>query len=102
CSRNFGVPAPSSTGKTASCRLTIGSATSAGLMRKRNEDRFLVQHLTWFDTDRLKETALVIVADGLGGYEGGDKAATIVISQVGASLGALLVNSLHSPSDAPT
>ena len=100
CGRNFGVPAPSaSTGKAPAppCRLTIGGATTAGLVRKRNEDRFVVQHLTWSDMDRVRETALIVVADGLGGYEGGDKAAAMVMSQVGASLGAQLVNSLNSP-----
>jgi PPM family protein phosphatase len=76
------------------CRLDLGSATSPGKVRDRNEDRFLAQHLTWSDPQRYREIALVVVADGMGGYEAGDVAAAMVMSQVGSSLGALLVSAV--------
>jgi serine/threonine protein phosphatase PrpC len=104
CGKLFGVPlfslppvppaAPQA--QLVTCRLNIGSATSAGKVRKRNEDRFLVMHLNWSGPDKYHDVALVIVADGLGGYEGGEKAATMVMSQVGAALGSLLVNLVNS------
>src|SRR5438105_1002820 len=61
------------------CRLDIGSATSPGRVRDRNEDRFIVQHLTWSDPTQYREIALVLVADGLGGHEAGDRAAAMVM-----------------------
>jgi protein phosphatase len=75
-------------------RLDIGSATSPGRVRERNEDSFLVQHLTWFDLDQCLESALVVVADGMGGYAAGDEAARLVVRAVGSYLGALLVSAL--------
>ena len=101
CGKMFGVPPPSGTVNLPPpkpCRLTIGSATSPGKVRTRNEDRFLVQHLTWSDPDKYREIALVIVADGLGGYEGGEKAAAMVMGQVGSTLGALLVSAVSGQS----
>src|SRR5262245_34020425 len=83
------------------CRLTIGSATSPGKVRTRNEDRFLVQHLTWSDPEQYREIALVIVADGVGGYEGGEKAAAMVMSQVGSTLGAQLVSAVSGQGTTP-
>jgi protein phosphatase len=85
-------PAPAAAMRT--CRLDLGSATSPGKVRDRNEDRFLVQHLSWSDPKRYREIALVVVADGLGGYEAGDVAAAMVMSHVGSSLGALLVSAV--------
>lgn len=101
CGKMFGVPAAPAAARPAPvpavpCRLTIGSATSPGKVRKRNEDRFLVQHLTWSDPDKYREIALVIVADGLGGYEGGEKAAGMVMSQVGSTLAAMLINAVNN------
>jgi protein phosphatase len=76
------------------CRISIGSATSPGRVRERNEDRFLVQHLTWAEPDHYREIALVIVADGVGGEAAGDRAAAMVMSQVGSYLGALMVSAV--------
>jgi protein phosphatase len=95
CGKPFGVPVvPAPAAATRTCRLDIGSATSPGKVRERNEDRFLAQHLTWSDPQRYREIALVIVADGMGGYDAGDVAAAMVMSQVGSSLGALLVGAV--------
>jgi protein phosphatase len=75
-------------------RLEIGSATSAGRVRTRNEDSFLVQHLAWSNRGERHEVALVVVADGMGGHEAGDRASGLVIRTVGGALAALLSGAL--------
>ncbi len=104
CGKMFGVPAVPKAAKPAPahpCRLTIGSATSPGKVRKQNEDRFFVQHLTWSESDKYREIALVIVADGVGGYEGGEKAAAMITTQVGSALGAMVVNAMSEQAQSP-
>jgi hypothetical protein len=56
-------------------RLDIAGVTSIGRERSRNEDSFLVQHLTWSELNQNHQLALVIVADGMGGHAGGDESA---------------------------
>jgi protein phosphatase len=70
-------------------RLDIGGATSSGCVRPRNEDSFLVQQLAWANLDQRHEAAIVVVADGMGGYEAGDQASALVIRTVGGSLAGL-------------
>jgi protein phosphatase len=77
------------------CRLDVGSATSPGRVRKRNEDSFLVQHLSWSNLDRRRELALAVVADGLGGHEAGDLASGMVVRLIGAGLAPLLQGALN-------
>jgi protein phosphatase len=84
-------PAPAA---GAVCRLDIGGATSTGLARKRNEDSFLVQQFTWCNLDQRHEVALIVVADGMGGHDAGDKASHIVIQAIGAALMPLLTGAL--------
>jgi protein phosphatase len=76
------------------CRLDVGSATSPGRVRSRNEDSFLTQHLSWCNLDRRRDSALLVVADGLGGHEAGDQASGMVIRIVGAALTPLLHEAL--------
>jgi protein phosphatase len=85
------VPAPPA---ATACRLDIASATHRGKVRERNEDCFLVQHLTWSDLDICHETALVVVTDGLGGHQGGDQAARLVIRTVGSAMAGVLAGAL--------
>src|SRR5437899_108721 len=49
-------------------RLDVGAASSAGRVRKRNEDSFLVQQLAWSNLDERHDVALAVVADGMGGH----------------------------------
>jgi protein phosphatase len=59
-------------------------------VRDRNEDSFLVHHLTRSNLDRRCEAALVIVADGMGGHGAGDRASDLVVRVVGGVLTNLL------------
>ncbi len=71
-------------------RLEVGSATSVGHVRRRNEDGFLVQQIAWSDVDGFQEVVLLALADGMGGYEAGHQASRLVIETVGATLAPLL------------
>lgn len=85
------TPQPTSVGPP---RLDIGSATSTGRVRNRNEDSFLVQHLVFSTLDDCHEVALLVVADGMGGHDAGDRASGIVIRSVGSALAPLLGGAL--------
>jgi protein phosphatase len=63
-------------------------------VRGRNEDSFLVQHLAWSNRDERHELALVVVADGLGACQAGDRASGVVIRTAGETLSALLCGAL--------
>jgi protein phosphatase len=75
---------------SATVHFEVGGATSAGRVRTRNEDSFLGQLLLWSGHERRGETALVIVADGLGGHEAGEEASAMVVRSLGGALLALL------------
>jgi predicted Zn finger-like uncharacterized protein len=75
-------------------RLDIGAATSSGCVRPRNEDSLLVQHLAWSNLDQRHEAAILVVADGMGGYEAGDQASALVVRTLGGSLAGLLAEFL--------
>lgn len=77
-------------------RLDIAGVTSIGRDRSRNEDSFLVQHLTWSDLNQNHQLALVIVADGMGGHAGGDQAARLALRTIGLILAPLLTNALST------
>src|SRR5262249_26596896 len=104
CGETFTVQPPAFTSKPASTepiprtagslRLDIAGVTSIGRERNRNEDSFLVQHLTWSDLNENHQLALLIVADGMGGHAGGDQAARIALRTVGIALAPLLTSAL--------
>jgi protein phosphatase len=71
-------------------RLDVAAATTPGVVRERNEDCFLVQHLAWAHRDRRHEVALLVVADGMGGHGAGDEASGQAVRAVGGGLAALL------------
>jgi protein phosphatase len=77
-------------------RLDIAGVTSIGRERSRNEDSFLVQHLTWSDLNENHQLALVIVADGMGGHIGGDQAARLALRTIGTTLAPLLSAALST------
>ncbi len=57
--------------------MEIFAATHCGMVRKINQDRYLA-------CDLGNGTALVAVADGLGGHAGGEIAAQIAVESLGA------------------
>jgi serine/threonine protein phosphatase PrpC len=85
----------------AAYRLDIGSATSPGRVRTRNEDSFLVHQMSWSNLERRRDLAAIVVADGLGGHEAGDQASGMVIRTIGASLAALLPGALSGQVPGP-
>ena len=101
CSQVFTFRQPAAAPKTAvkpppgPCRLDVGCASSRGRVRDRNEDSFLVQHLRWMNLDDWHEAALLIVADGMGGYQAGERASRTVIQAVGGLLMPLLTATLE-------
>ena len=60
-------------------RLEIASWTSIGIVRTGNEDAFALIHSTESRQDDLGETALILLCDGMGGYEAGEVAAALSI-----------------------
>jgi len=88
-------PIPTTAG---SLRLGIAGVTSTGQKRSRNEDSFLIQHLTWFENDNY-QLGLIIVADGVGGHASGDVAAALVIRTLGSELVPLVCGALTKPSE---
>lgn len=76
-------------------RLEIAGFTSIGRQRSRNEDSFLVQHLTWSDLNQNHQLALVIVADGMGGHAGGEQAARLALRTIATILAPLLMGALN-------
>jgi protein phosphatase len=76
--------------------LDVAGVTSIGRERRRNEDSFLVQHLTWSDLNQNHQLALLIVADGMGGHAGGDQAARLALRSIGTSLAPVLTSALST------
>lgn len=63
-------------------RLEIASWTTTGIVRTGNEDAFALIHATESRQDDLGEAALVILCDGMGGYEAGEVAAAMAINVI--------------------
>jgi PPM family protein phosphatase len=85
-----------------SCRLILGSATTRGRVRDRNEDSLLVQQCSWSNLDRRHDVALIVVADGMGGHQAGDRASGLVIQALGKALAPLLTSALNMQSPQST
>jgi protein phosphatase len=60
-------------------RLEIACWTTTGMVRTGNEDAFALLHACETRQDDLNETALVLLCDGMGGYEAGEVAAALAI-----------------------
>jgi protein phosphatase len=75
-------------------RFDLGAATSPGKVRPGNEDSCLSHHLAWTNLAERHELALVIVADGMGGYEAGDRASALAVRKVAEPCLALLARTV--------
>jgi PPM family protein phosphatase len=63
-------------------RLEIAAWTTTGIVRTGNEDAFMVLHAIQSRQDDLSEYALLLVADGMGGYEAGEIAAELCLQTI--------------------
>jgi protein phosphatase len=61
-------------------RLEVASWTSTGIVRTGNEDAYALIHSTESRQDDVGETALILLCDGMGGYEAGEVAAAMTIN----------------------
>jgi protein phosphatase len=77
--------------------LAVGGATSRGLVREKNEDHFLAQHLAWNDGEQTHQAALLVVADGLGAHQSGEKASSLAVRIVAAAMAPALAGILQGP-----
>jgi serine/threonine protein phosphatase PrpC len=60
-------------------RLEIASWTTTGIVRTGNEDAFALLHSSESRMDDVGESALVLLCDGMGGYDAGEVAAAMAI-----------------------
>src|SRR5581483_5596853 len=61
--------------------IELANITDVGCLRERNEDSFAYWEPE-SDSEFLKRGRLAVVADGMGGYEGGQQASQIAIATV--------------------
>jgi protein phosphatase len=69
----------------------VGAATSAGPVRRLNEDSFLSLQWNSCNRDQPGGVAILAVADGMGGHAAGDLASGLVVRTLATSLGGLLL-----------
>jgi serine/threonine protein phosphatase PrpC len=67
-------------------RLEIAAWTTTGMVRTGNEDAYALLHTIESRQDDLEESALVLLADGMGGYEAGEIAAALTIQSLRGNL----------------
>ncbi|MBY0228784.1 MAG: hypothetical protein K2W96_05845, partial [Gemmataceae bacterium] len=70
-------------------RLEISSWTNTGIIRTGNEDAFALLHATESRQDDLGEAALILLCDGMGGYEAGEVAAAMALCSLRSTLSKL-------------
>jgi serine/threonine protein phosphatase PrpC len=71
CQRNFDRP-----------RMDVAAWTTTGMVRTGNEDAFAFLHAVTAGQDDLSECCLVLLCDGMGGYEAGEVAAAMAIASL--------------------
>jgi protein phosphatase len=78
-------------------QVSAGGATSQGMVRDRNEDRFLILHLLWSASEDCHEVCLMAVIDGMGGHQAGDKASSMGIRTMAMHLSPILAGIMQGP-----
>ena len=74
--------------------LDIAGATTAGRVRERNEDAYVVRRQAWSQNCERCELALLAVADGMGGYGGGAQASALTVQTLQAATGSVFEGAL--------
>jgi protein phosphatase len=82
-------------------RLDVAGCTSVGRVRRRNEDSFLIQQSTWSSLDSRHDVTLLVLADGMGGHDAGDRASKLTIHQVAGAMAPIMTNLLKADPQAP-
>lgn len=67
-------------------RMEIAAWTNIGIVRTGNEDAYALLHCCESRQDDLGEAALIILCDGMGGYEAGEIAAALTIQNLRKTL----------------
>src|SRR5262249_21552597 len=67
-------------------RLEVAAWTTTGMVRTGNEDAYAVLYSCESRQDDVAESALLLLADGMGGYEAGEVAATLAIQALRKNL----------------
>jgi protein phosphatase len=78
--------------------MLVGWATSRGMIRERNEDHFLAQHLVWSAGEEWHELALLVVCDGMGCHNAGDRASSLAVRAIATTLAPVLAGIIQNPS----
>src|SRR5947199_6171142 len=60
-------------------RMEVASWTTTGIVRTGNEDAYALLHACETRQDDMAESALILLCDGMGGYEAGEVAAALTI-----------------------
>jgi protein phosphatase len=68
------------------CRLEVAAWTTTGMIRTGNEDAFALLHACESRQDDFADSALIMLADGMGGYDAGEVAAAMCIAQLRKNL----------------
>jgi protein phosphatase len=85
-------------------RFDVAAWTTTGMVRTGNEDAFALLHAVESRQDELSEYALLLLADGMGGYEAGEVAAAMAIQSLrkyllGQKMFAALAGDVPPPED---
>jgi protein phosphatase len=62
--------------------LHVGRRTDVGRVRQSNEDSLLALELVWSNTSVGRPAGLFVVADGMGGHEGGEIASGMLVQAI--------------------
>lgn len=81
--------------------LRVGWRTDAGRVRELNEDSLLVLQNVWNNRAFGRPAGLFVVADGMGGHEGGEIASGMLIRSLGRRAATELLPLALDPGDVP-
>ena len=76
--------------------IDVGQATDTGVTRQSNEDSLLVLDLSQNASLTDRPLAFIVIADGMGGYEGGEIASALASKVVSESVSKSLVELVES------